>query len=187
MDRERLLYQPLSAGWVALEREPAADGGILHFLAELGIDEPVEAVFGQLVLGFSDSRRSWLWPTEYESCPAPPAGGVREGALVRMTYRVPRFDRPEIPAVPVTYVYRLAKFRPHEHLIEYQTHEHPLAGGATISVQEIDARRCRIRWIGHYRQSDAREVVVNSMLKFLPLVFQTMDQHAQARRAAQPR
>lgn len=186
MNRERLLHHPLSAGWVALEREETEDGGILHFLAEMEFDEPVPAIFEQLVLGFSDSSRSWLWPTEYESCPALPPGGVREGALVSMTYRVPRFDRLETPAVPVTYVYRLARFCPDEHLIEYQTHEHPLVGGATISVHEIDASRCRISWIGHYRGSDAQEVVVNSMLKFLPLVFQTIDQHAQARRTAQP-
>lgn len=187
MNRERLLHYPLSAGWLALEREATPDGGILHFLAEMEFDEPVPTIFEQLVLGFSHSSSSWLWPTEFESCPAPPAGGVHEGALVPMTYRVPRFDRPEIPAVPVTYVYRLARFRPGEHLIEYQTYEHPLNGGATIRVNETAAGCCRINWIGHYRQSAAQEVVVNSMLKFLPLVFQTMDQHAQVRKAASVR
>jgi hypothetical protein len=182
VSRERLLYHPLGAGWAALDREDLPDGSLLHFLAELEIDEPVDAAFEQVVLGMTDSGRSWLWPTEYEWSPERPVGGVREGAAIKMMYQVPRFDRPDVAAVPTTYLYRLARYRPREHLLEYTTLEHPLSGGATIKVDAVHATRSRISWVGYYRIDPAQDIVVKSMLKFLPLVFVTMDRHAQERR-----
>lgn len=182
MGREKLLHHPLSSGWVALEREVAADGVRLHFLAELRLDETVDDAFEQVVLGFSDTESSWLWPIEYERCPDKVAGRIQEGALVRMTYTVPRFDRPEIPASPVTYVYCLARYRPAEHLLEYRTHDHPLEGGAVVRVLPLTSGGSVISWVGHYLQSEAGSAVVQSMLQFLPLVFATMDDHARARR-----
>lgn len=185
MSRERLLHHPLSSGWVALEREAAADGVRLHFLAELRLDEKADEAFEQVVLGFTDTERSWLWPVEYERCPDQ-AAGLEEGSLVRMTYRVPRFDRPEIPPKPATYVYRLARYRPSEHLLEYRTHDHPLQGGAVVRVLPGSGGGSVISWVGHYLQSEAGSAVVQSMLQFLPLVFATMDEHARARRERGP-
>jgi hypothetical protein len=182
MGREKLLHHPLSSGWVALEREVAADGVRLHFLAELGLDETVDEAFEQIVLGFSDTESSWLWPVEYEWSPDKAAGRMQEGSLVRMTYTVPRFDRREIPASPVTYVYCLARYRPEERLLEYRTHDHPLQGGAVVRVLPGSNGGSVISWVGHYLQSEAGSAVVQSMLQFLPLVFVTMDEHARARR-----
>ncbi len=180
--RERLLYHPLSSGWVALDRDDRPAGSLLHFLAELELDETADAAFEQVVLGMTDSERSWLWPNEYEWSPERPVGGVHEGAVVKMMYQVPRFDRPGTAPVPTTYLYKLARYRPEERLLEYTTLKHPLVGGAVINVEPVSAARSRINWVGHYRIDPAQEIVVNSMLQFLPLVFVTMDQHAQARR-----
>jgi hypothetical protein len=78
------------------------------------------------------SKKSWLWPLEYENTPEPLEGGPHVGCIMKMTYRVPRFDNPEIPAKPITYSYEWPQYDPEARLLEYRSLDHPLKGGAII-------------------------------------------------------
>lgn len=175
MSKKILLKHDLKRGWVMLEREKVDGKTLLHFNVVLETDYPAQVIFEQLILGLTESEKSWLWPTKYESSPKPPEGGVREGCITYMTYRVPRFDKPEIPAKPVTYSYRLAQYKPERCLFEYQSIDHPLKGGATVQVQPLDENSSRILWKGAYEQEQEQQVVVDSMVQYIPFLYDTFE------------
>ena len=171
MSYEKILQHPLKTGWVSLGRERRGSDTLLHFEVELDIDYPAPVIFEQLILALSDTAKSWIWPHEYEYSPAPPAGGLREGCTFDMTYKVPRFDRPEIPAKAVTYTYTLAQYRPGDCLFEYRSVDHPLSGGAVVRTIARGENRCRLSWKGAYRQDREEEVVVQSLARYIPFFY----------------
>lgn len=180
MSKEVLIKHELKHGWVSLERERLADKTLLHFNVELDTKYPAGVIFEQLILGLTDSEKSWLWPTEYESSPRPPEGGVHENCISYMTYRVPRFDKPEIPAKPVTYSYKLAQYKPQQYLFEYQSIDHPLRGGATVRVVPLSEETSRILWNGAYQQDQEQQIVVNSMVQYIPLLYDRFEELIEA-------
>ena len=174
-EQETLLEAPLNDGIVTLKRSLQDGEQRLHFYAEIRNRHDADTIFRQLVLGLTESEKSWLWPLEYESAPAPPAGGPHEGCLCRMTYRVPRFDRPEIPAKPVTYSYRWPQYDPERRLLEYVSVDHPLQGGAIVRVEERPDRGSTLIWDGAYRELPGQQRVVQSMIQYIPLLYRRFE------------
>lgn len=173
MATEILLSHRLRNGAVTLARE---DGLLLRFGIEMDVNHSAEVIFQQLLLAMTDSEKSWIWPSEYEYSPERPEGGLRSGCTFRMTYEVPRFDKPDVPAKPVTYSYTLVQFRPDEHLYEYRSVDHPLQGGAVVQVIATGECRSRISWKGAYQQDENRDIVVRSLLQYVPFFFEKMEQ-----------
>lgn len=181
MTKERLLHHPLRNGWVALDREVRGDEVHLLFSVELNTRFPAAEIFEQLAKAMVDSRQSWLWPNTYESTPEPNPDGNREGGTFRMTYRVPRFDKPQTPPTPVTYSYSLPLFRPAEYLFEYRSVDHALKGGAVVRVIPTGLSTCRLSWIGAYQQDPAQAVVVKSLLRYIPFIYGAFEDNLEAR------
>jgi len=180
MSKTMLLDHKLRNGWVTLEREDKGGESRLLFRVQLDSDYPAELIFEQLVLGLTDSANSWLWPIEYEESPERPEGGVREGCKMRMTYRVPRFDKPEIPAKPVTYSYWWPQYKPGECLLEYQSLDHPLKGGAVVQVLPLGEGRSRLSWDGAYTFDPAQSVVIESMKNYIPFLYEKFEDNMDA-------
>lgn len=180
MTKERLLHHPLRNGWVALDREVRDDDVQLLFSVELNTRFPAAEIFDQLAKAMVDSRQSWLWPNKYESTPAPNPDGNREGGTFKMTYRVPRFDKPEIPPTPVTYSYTLPRFRRAEYLFEYRSVDHALQGGAVVRVIPTGPSTSCLSWIGAYRQDPAQAVVVKSLLRYIPFIYGAFEDNLDA-------
>jgi len=176
MSNEILLEHKLKDGTVVLEREQREQDSLLHFTVDMTIDYPADVVFEQLVLAMVDSERSWIWPIEYEYSPERPQGGVREGCQFKMTYKVPRFDKPEIPAKAVTYTYVLAQYRPENCLFEYRSVDHPLEGGAVVQTLPLKKNQCRLCWKGAYKQDVEQAVVVESLRNYIPFFYGKMEQ-----------
>ena len=181
MVREKLLDYKLRNGWVTLEREATSSGATLHFNVELNTRFPADTIFQQLVLGMTDSHRSWMWPVAYESSPDPAPDVIHEGMQFRMTYRVPRFDDPRIAAKPVTYTYSLPQYRPVERLLEYRSVDHPLEGGAVVRVIPLGPTTSRLSWMGSYLQKTSSDLVVRSMISYIPFLYGVFEDNIEAR------
>lgn len=181
MTTERLLHHTLNQGWVTLDRETTDGEARLLFRVQLDMPFPAAEIFEQLASAMRDSSQSWLWPNKYESTPAPNPDANREGGTFLMTYRVPRFDRPEVPPTPVTYSYTLPQFRPDEFLFEYRSVDHALKGGAVVTVIPLEERKCRLSWVGAYVQDPGQEVVVKSLLRYIPFIYGVFEENVQAR------
>jgi hypothetical protein len=175
LTEETLLHEELRDGYVSLKRDTRDDGVFLLFYVELNTRHPADVIFRQLVLGLTESEKSWLWPIEYEKAPEPPEGGPAPGCICRMTYRVPRFDRPEIPAKPVTYTYVWPQYDPQRRLLEYRSVDHPLEGGAVVQVLELGGGRSRLVWDGAYKQLPGQDIVVQSMVKYIPPLYHRIE------------
>jgi len=175
MSEETLLHEKLKDGFVTLKRQTRDDGEYLLFYVELNTRHPSEVIFEQLVLGLTESEKSWLWPLDYERAPEPPEGGPHQGCVCRMTYRVPRFDKPEIPAKPVTYSYVWPQYDPQRRLLEYRSLDHPLEGGAIVQVFDLEGGRSRLVWDGIYKQLPGRDIVVQSMVNYIPMLYHTIE------------
>ena len=143
MSREILVDHKLKGGNLLLSRERENGRLVLHFRARMNTRHPADVIFDQLVLGFSDSARSWIWPLHYENTPESPPGGLQVGSITRMTYRVPRFDNPNIPAKPATYSYEWLQLDPRARLLEYRGLDHPLQGGAVVRVEPLEGEAAR--------------------------------------------
>jgi hypothetical protein len=127
-----------------------------------------------------DSRQSWLWPNKYESTPEPNPDANREGGTFKMTYRVPRFDKPEVPPTPVTYTYSLPRFRPEECMFEYRSVDHALKGGAVVRVIPTGTSTSRLSWFGAYQQDPDQAVVVKSLLRYIPFIYGAFEDNLDA-------
>jgi len=167
-----------------LEREASGADFTLHFIVDLKTNFPADVIFEQLVLGMTDSHRSWLWPVEYEDSPDPPPAEIKEGQRIRMTYRVPRFDKPEIPPKPATYSYVWPQYKPAERLLEYRSVDHPLEGGAVVRVIPLSETTSRLSWVGAYRQKPSQEIVIKSMLRYIPFLYGKFEDNIEARERA---
>ncbi len=178
MPTETLVEHQLMRGFVRLSREQTENAALLHFHVEMEVEHPAKVMFEQLVLGLTDSEKSWIWPIEYENSAEPPEGGVHEGCLVKMTYRVPRFDKPDVPAKSATYSYTLAQYKPDDLLLEYQSIDHPLSGGAVVRVEPVSVNNSRIHWQGAYRQDPSQEIVVQSIIRYFPFLYDLIEQNA---------
>ena len=170
-----LVNHPLRSGAVVLTSEEREGKSLLRFRARINTRHPADVIFEQLVLGLTDSERSWIWPLEYEGTPEPLSGGLRVGCVTRMTYRVPRFDRPKLPAKPVTYSYQWPRYEPENLLLEYQSLDHPLKGGAVVRVVALEAGGSRIRWDGVYVQQPGQAIVVESIVNYFPVLYETIE------------
>lgn len=175
MSEEILVDHKLKNGTVVLSREEKDGAFLLHFRVRMDTRHSADVIWEQLVLGMTDSEKSWLWPLEYENTPEPPEGGPSVGCIMKMTYRVPRFDKPEIPAKPVTYSYQWPQYDPEARLLEYRSLDHPLKGGAIIQVVPLDGDRSQLRWDGAYEQDPSQDIVVESMVNYIPLLYDTME------------
>ena len=177
MSGEILVDHPLKNGNLLLSRERKNGRLLLHFRARMNTRHPADVIFEQLVLGFSDSARSWIWPLQYENTPEPPPDDLRVGCVTRMTYRVPRFDRPEVAAKPVTYCYEWLQFDPEQRLLEYRGLDHPLRGGALVQVHSLAGGASQIRWDGTYEQGPdpSQAVVITSIVNYFPLLYDTIE------------
>lgn len=174
-EAEVLVHRRLKNGFVKLTSTFRDGESFLDFYAEINTRHPADLIWEQLLLGFSNSEKSWLWPLEFEHSETAPVGGLYPGCTSKMTYRVPRFDKPELPAKPVTYTYLWAQFDPGERLLEYQTLNHPLEGGAVVQVLPLENNRSQIRWDGSYRQEETQRVVVQSIVNYFPLLYSTIE------------
>lgn len=181
MSLERLLDHKLNHGWVTLDRETVDGDTLLHFAVEIDAAFSADVIFEQLILGMTDTPRSWLWPSEYESSPDAAPAQIEEGDALRMTYRVPRFDRPGIPAKPVTYSYVWHRFRPSDREFEYRSIDHPLSGGAVVRVVPTSASTCRLTWVGAYKQLPGQAIVVQSMVQYIPFLYGKFEENLEAR------
>jgi len=170
-----LLHHQLKDGFVTLKQVTRDGEDFLHFYIELNTRHPADLIWEQLVLGLTDSEKSWLWPLEFERCPEPPQGGPRAGCICKMTYKVPRFDKPEIPAKPVTYSYRWPQYDPQQRLLEYRSLDHPLQGGAVVQVIPLENGRSQLRWDGSYQHDPSATIVVQSMTHYIPLLYDTIE------------
>jgi hypothetical protein len=92
-----------------------------------------------------------------------------------MTYRVPRFDKPEVPAKSATYTYVWNQYDPERRLLEYHSLDHPLEGGAVVQVLPLEGQRSRLVWDGAYKQLPGRDIVVQSMVHYIPLLYRTIE------------
>ena len=180
MSIEKLLEHRMKGGTVTLERERRQQDTLLHFTVDMVIDYSAQCIFEQLLLAMTDSDKSWIWPVEYEYSPERPAGGIREGCSFKMTYKVPRFDKPEIPSKAVTYTYTLAQYRPADCLFEYRSVDHPLQGGAVVQTVPLDDNSCRLLWQGAYRQDVEQAVVVESLRRYIPFFYDKIAQRIAA-------
>lgn len=180
MSMETLLQHNLNNGTVVLERERRQQGDLtqvlLHFCVDMTIDYPAELIFEQIVLALVDSKKSWIWPIEYEFSPERPVGGIRQGCLFKMTYRVPRFDKPDVAAKEVTYTYEMACYEPQQCLFEYRSVDHPLHGGAVVQTLPLTDSKCRLHWKGAYIQDQEQAVVVESLRKYVPFFYGKVEQ-----------
>ena len=170
-----LVDHPLRNGVVVLTSEEKDSESLLHFRARINTRHPADVIFEQLVLGLTDSEKSWIWPLEYEGTPGPTPGGPRVGCVTKMTYRVPRFDKPELPAKPVTYSYQWPRYEPENLLLEYLSLDHPLQGGAVVRVVALESGGSRIRWDGVYVQGAGQAIVVESIVNYFPLLYETIE------------
>lgn len=180
MTEEVLLHEDLNDGYVTLKRINRDGDEYLHFYAELNTRHDPDTVFEQLVLGMTDSEKSWLWPLEFERTPEPPEGGPHPGCVCKMTYRVPRFDKPEIPPKPVTYAYVWPQYDPARRLLEYRSLDHPLEGGAVVQVVPLEGGRSRLCWDGEYKQLPGQDIVVRSMVNYIPMLYRTFEELIEA-------
>jgi hypothetical protein len=172
---EKLVHLKLKNGFVILTRKNQDDGSFLHFHAEINTRHTADLLWEQLLLGFSDSEKSWIWPLEYERSGEAPVGGLYEGCTSKMIYKVPRFDRPEIPAKAVTYTYLWRQFDPDLRLLEYRTQDHPLEGGAVVQVLPLNRNRSQLCWDGAYKYNPAQEIVIESIVNYFPLLYRTIE------------
>jgi hypothetical protein len=175
MSEELLVDHKLKDGCVVLTREDRDGQSRLNFKVWMNTRHPADLVFEQLVLGLTDSQKSWLWPLEFQNTAEPLEGEPRVGTVIRMTYRVPRFDKPEIPARPVTYSYEFPQYNPEQRLFEYQSLDHPVKGGAIVQVVPLDENRSQVLWEGAYKHDADQTIVIESMVKYLPLLFDTIE------------
>lgn len=184
MSAERLVQHELKTGWVTVDRTPCEGGFRIDFEVRMDLDHPAREIFDQMILGLTDTERSWIWPREYEWSPERPEGGVREGCRLRMTYLVPRFDKPELAAKPVTYSYTLPQYRPDECLFEYRSIDHPLKGGAVVHITPRGETGCRLSWKGGYFQDPQQAIVINSLIKHVPFIYTEMEKRILAGKPA---
>ncbi len=177
MSREILVDHKLKGGNLLLSRERNNDRVLLHFRVRMNTRHPADVIFDQLVLGFSDSARSWIWPLEYENTPEPSPDRMQAGCVTKMTYRVPRFDRPEIPARPITYSYEWLQFDPQARLLEYRGVDHPLRGGAIVQVKPLAGERSQVQWDGTYEQGPdpSQAIVIASIVNYFPVLYDTIE------------
>lgn len=177
MSSEILVDHKLNNGSLILSREREKGRLLLHFRARMNTRHPADVIFDQLVLGFSASRKSWIWPLQYESTPESLPEGLWVGCVTRMTYRVPRFDKPETPAKPVTYSYEWLQCDPEARLLEYRGLDHPLQGGAVVRVAPLDGGGSQVQWDGAYEQGPhpSQEIVIASIINYFPLLYETIE------------
>lgn len=177
MSREILVDHKLKNGNLLLARERKDGRLLLQFRVRMKTRHPADVIFDQLALGFTDSARSWIWPLQYEHAPESPAGGGHVGCVTKMTYRVPRFDRPEIPAKPVTYSYEWPQWDPETRLLEYRGLDHPLRGGAVIRVVPLDSGGSQVQWDGTYEQGPdpSQAMVISSIVNYFPLLYDSIE------------
>lgn len=177
MSREILVDHKLNNGNLILSRDQKNGRRLLRFRLRLNTRHSADVIFDQLVLGFSASEKSWVWPLQFENTPESPPEGLRVGSVTRMTYRVPRFDKPEIPAKPITYSYEWLRWDPDARLLEYRGLDHPLQGGAVVRVAPFDGGGSQVQWDGAYEQGPhpSQEIVIASMINYLPLLYDTIE------------
>lgn len=112
----------------------------LKFERRIAVDAPAEATWEVLRLSFLDSSDSPVWPRELETIRA---SELAAGAAVDATYHLPA-----IGDVPQTYT--LAAYDERQRSLRYETSpSHPLAGGATVSVERVDGGSL-VHWKGEY-------------------------------------
>ncbi len=177
MSREILVDHKLKGGNLLLSRERENGRLVLHFRARMNTRHPADVIFDQLVLGFSDSARSWIWPLHYENTPESPPGGLQVGSITRMTYRVPRFDKPDVPAKPATYSYEWLQLDPRARLLEYRGLDHPLQGGAVVRVEPLEGGGSQVQWDGAYEQGPdpSQAIVIDSIVNYFPVLYDSIE------------
>ena len=181
-DSKLPFHEKLKDGFLDLTRVTRNGGSFLDFYVEINTRHPADTIWEQLVLGQTDSDKSWLWPVEFERCAEPVVGGLHPGCTSRMTYHVPRFDKPGVPAKAVTYTYKWPQYDPDKRLLEYRTLDHPLEGGAVVQVLPLKGGRSQLRWKGSYKEKEgaSQEIVINSIINYFPLLFHTFEDHMEA-------
>ncbi len=175
MSEEILVDRPLRDGSIVLAREETGGENRLHFRVSMNTRHPAGVVFEQIVLGLTDSTKSWIWPLEWESTPEPLDGEPHVGCITRMTYRVPRFDDPDIPAKPVTYSYEWRQYDPDRCLLEYRGVDHPVRGGAVVQVVPLESGS-QLRWVGAYTYGPAQALVIDSIIHYFPLLYDKFEE-----------
>ena len=185
MSKEQLVDHQLKTGWVTMHREKVESGGYrIDFEVQMDLEYPSAEIFEQVILGLTDTEKSWIWPAEHQWSPERPEGGVREGCILRMTYMVPRFDNPKIAPKPITYSYTLPQYRPEDCMFEYRSIDHPLKGGAVMHVLDLGESHCRVSWKGGYLQDPSQEIVINSLIKHVPFLYTEMEEKILAGKSA---
>ncbi len=180
MTAEIVFDHPLRNGSVTVSQETKEGVIYLHFAAVIETQHPAKVIFEQIIQGFTDSHKSWLWPVKYETAPEPLPYEVHEGCRFRMGYRVPRMDNPDELMPEVVYTYRLKTYRPDEFLFEYESIDHPLEGGGTVRAVPTSETTSRFDWRGTYCPKAGQERVIDSLRHYLPPLYEEFERNIEA-------
>lgn len=180
MSAEILFEHKLKRGTVTVSHEQKGDDEALNFAAVIETDHPAKTVFEQVVLGFVDSEKSWIWPIEYENVPKPLDFELYEGCQFSMIYRVPRWDDPKKTMPGVTYTYFLKQYKPDEYLFQYESIDHPLRGGGTFRAIPTGEGTSRFDWRGSYVPSAGADKVIVSLRRYLPVLYEVFERNIEA-------
>ena len=101
---------------------------------------PPTDLWNQIVAAFENSASHPFWPKEMERAQC---SHLKMGALVHVKYKG------FMKSTPVTY--RITSFHPDRHSLRYEsTGDHPLDGGATVSVLPSPKGGSELHWNGAY-------------------------------------
>lgn len=175
MAEEVLFDHDLRRGKVMVTRTVEDGVELMKFDAKIDTDYPADIVFDQVILGFVDSPKSWVWPNKYESAPEPLGFEPYEGCELQMTYYLPRWDDLEKTMPGVTYKYNLKQYKPAEHLFQYVSVDHPLQGGGTFQAIPTGKNTSRFHWSGAYKPTEGAEKILFALRQYLPVLYEVFE------------
>ena len=186
MTEEILFDHKLKRGRVFVSR--VDDGGteLMKFDARIDTDHPADLVFEQVILGFVDSEKSWVWPNKYESAPEPLGFEPYQGCHLKMTYYLPRWDDLEKTMPGVTYNYTLKRYEPENLLFQYQSVDHPLEGGGTFEAIPTGENTSQFHWSGAYKPNEGADRILFYLRQYLPVLYDVFEENLERGPAKAP-
>ncbi len=186
MTEEVLFDHKLKRGKVYVTR--TIDNGIelMKFDARIDTDYPADLLFEQVIQGFIDSEKSWVWPNKYESAPEPLDFDLYEGCQVQMTYYLPRWDDLEKTMPGVTYKYKLKRYRPEERIFQYESVDHPLQGGGTFTAIPTGESTSQFHWHGAYKPTEGADKILFALRQYLPVLYEVFEENLEKGRPQRP-
>lgn len=131
-------------------RTPAPDDSVRSFTETLPTTLGPEVLWRELTRALLDSKNAVLWANDVSTVSTlhPP---LAQGSVLAET----------LPHRGMVVYYRLKRFEPSRHLLEYVSLQgHALAGGATVSV-ERSAGGSTLLWKGEYHGTEANLAILD--------------------------